>query len=105
MRAKCERCQIELNRPNDKEMKQHSGLCLQRSSPLNSGRSVRKSDDIEYLSMDSISAMEVRVQRKRQEVMLGFKSTYISTSNGVQRFGECQMCKILVEPTSQVEHR
>lgn len=105
VRAKCVHCQIVLNRPNDKEMSQHYQNCTQRNLKLNNYQCTQKWADMESVSFDSVSAMEIKTQKKRQEFMPGYRSTYISMSNGLQRYGECQVCKCLIEPPSHERHR
>lgn len=104
VQAKCIQCQIILNRPNDKEMRQHYEICSQRKSELNNGKGA-DNERLLVVDSDSVSAMEIRAQQKRLEFMPGYKSTYISTSNGLQRFGECQVCKCLIKPPLQEQHR
>lgn len=105
VRAKCVHCHIVLNRPNDKEMNQHYQIYTQRNLKLNNHQCTQKWADMESVSFDSVSAMEIKTQKKRQEFMPGYRSTYISMPNGLQRYGECQVCKCLIEPPSLEKHR
>lgn len=107
MRAKCAHCQIVLKRPNDTEMKEHHQICAQRKSKINhEHHGIRKTVDIEYVPLNSISAMEIKAQKKRQNLMPGFKTTYVMTSNGLQRNEECQVCRCsVIQPSFRKKHR
>lgn len=105
--ATCLHCQIELNRPNDAEMQDHYLNCTQRKKGFNNNRAhIRKSIGVEYVTFDSISAMEINAQKKHH-IMPGYRTTYIMTPNGIQRHDECQRCKQLVDPkrVSRESHR
>lgn len=104
VRAKCIQCQVILNRPNDKEMRQHYEICSQRKSEQSTGKTA-DSERVLVVDSDSVSAMEIRAQQRRLEFMPGYKSTYISISNGLQRFGQCQVCMCLIKPPLQEQHR